>query len=126
MKSRIANLIIVATLALGYGAFSVEFPTEANHKSAQTVQHSEWIQASLRQIETIKVGMTRGDLLKVFKEEGGLSARLRRRYVYGECPNIKVDVEFEAAGTPGDKLTEHADDRIIKISKPFLEWSITD
>jgi hypothetical protein len=126
MKIRIANLIIVATLAFGYWAFSVEFPSKASLNSAQNAEHTKWIQASLTQIQTIKVGLTRGELLNVFKAEGGLSTRLQRRYVYRECPNIKVDVEFEAVGMPGDKLTEHSDDRIIKISKPFLEWSIAD
>jgi hypothetical protein len=70
--------------------------------------------------------MTRVDLLKVFREEGGLSTRTQRRFAYRDCPYIKVDVEFEPVGEPEDKLSQLPEDKIIKISKPFLEWSIID
>jgi len=89
-------------------------------------EHTDWIARSLRQIQTVKIGMKREDLLKVFKEEGGLSTRMWRRYVYRDCPYIKVEVEFEAVEQKEDKATEYPSDRIVKISKPFLEWSITD
>ena len=70
--------------------------------------------------------MTRKDLLKVFQEEGGLSTRTQRRYVYRGSLYIKVDVIFEAVGVPADKFAESPKDKITKISKPFLEWSIID
>ena len=89
-------------------------------------EHTEWVAKSLREIESIKVGMTRGDLLKVFREEGGISTRTWRRYAYRDCPYIKVDVEFEPVGELDDKLSQHPQDKIVKLSKPFLEWSIMD
>jgi hypothetical protein len=88
--------------------------------------YSEWIAKSLKEMQTIKVGMTRSQLLKVFKEEGGISNRVWRRYVYRKCPYIKVDVEFKAIEKPQDKFTQHPNDKIAKISKPFLEWAIVD
>jgi hypothetical protein len=94
--------------------------------SKTSIKHTEWIATSLREMQTIKVGMTREDLLKVFKEEGGLSTRLERRYVYRDCPYIKVDVKFEAVGAPEDKRTTSLKDKITQISKPFLEWTISD
>jgi len=46
---------------------------------AQSPQKSqaptEWIANSLKEIQKIKVGMTRADLLKVFTTEGGLIGR---------------------------------------------------
>lgn len=93
---------------------------------------TEWIASSLREIQKIKVGMTRADLLKVFTTEGGLSTGLRRTYVYRKCPYIKVDVEFDAVGRPArdaeGRVTQVEGDRdtIIKISKPYLEWSVID
>jgi hypothetical protein len=92
---------------------------------SQADAHTEWIVKSLKEIESVKVGMTRGDLLKVFGEEGGISTRTWRRYVYHECRYIKVDVEFEPIGEP-EKPSQSPRDKIIKISKPFLEWSIMD
>lgn len=90
-------------------------------------QQTKWIAKSLSEMQTVKVGMTRAQLTKVFTTEGGLSAREWRRYVYRECSYIKVDVEFKPVGT--SKKYPHAESRndvITKISKPFLEWSIMD
>ena len=70
--------------------------------------------------------MTRAELLTVFNEEGGLSTRTWRRYAYRDCPYIKVDVEFEVVGEPIAGLSESPKDKIIKISKPFLERMILD
>jgi len=95
-------------------------------------RRTEWIAASLREMEQIKVGMTRADLLKVFTTEGGLSTGLQRKFVYRDCPYIKVDVEFEPVGRPArDRngrvtLEEDRRDIITKISQPYLEWSIMD
>ncbi len=76
--------------------------------------------------ETIKVGMTRKDLLKVFVAEGGLSDRMQRIYAYRECPYIKVRVKFEpAVGTLADRKKQ-AEDRIVTISQPYLDWPILD
>ncbi|MBO0723003.1 MAG: hypothetical protein J2P41_19415 [Blastocatellia bacterium] len=103
---------------------------------AETVQgndqHNEWIRDSLLKIETIKVGMNRGQLLKVFTTEGGLSSPLQRTYVYRECPYIKVHVKFTAVGRPerdseGRATSEESDEDIIKeISIPFLQFPIYD
>ena len=89
-------------------------------------EHTEWIAKSLKEIETVKIGMTRDDLLKVFKEEGGISTRTWRRYVYRDCKYIKVDVEFEPVGESENKTIQSPRDKIIKISRPFLEWTISD
>lgn len=77
-------------------------------------------------INTITPGMTREDLLKVFTTEGGLSFRLQRTYVYKECPYIKVTVQFEAAENPNDGFTEMPSDKIVKVSAPFLQYSVAD
>jgi hypothetical protein len=83
-------------------------------------------------METIKPGMTREELLKVFTTEGGLSTALNRRFVSRDCPYFKVDVEFKAIGRPdrdGDgrvTLEENSLDIIVKISRPYLQFSIAD
>lgn len=125
--SRTAFLIAASLLVL---SVTVAGPP-AQSSQASKVQ-TEWIANSLKEIQKIKVGMTRADLLKVFTTEGGLSTGLNRTYVYRECPYIKVDVEFEAVGRPARDaegrvtLVEGDRDLIIKISKPYLEWSVAD
>ena len=76
----------------------------------------------LKECQTIKPGMTRAELSKVFTTEGGLSTAEHQTYVYRGCPYIKVDVDF----TVSDPKQERPTDTIAKISKPYLEWSIGD
>jgi hypothetical protein len=95
-------------------------------------QHCLWVQQSLQKIKTIKVGMTRADLLKVFTTEGGLSTPIQRTYVFRECPYIKVNVEFTPVGRPArdaeGRVTREESDRdlINKISVPYIALGITD
>jgi hypothetical protein len=92
---------------------------------AQT-EHTKWIDSVLRQARTIKPGMTRQDLLQIFGEEGGMSTRTQRTYVYKDCPFIKVDVEFAVQENPDDRITEPLEDKIVKISRPYLNYSVMD
>jgi hypothetical protein len=77
-------------------------------------EHTQWVSNVLLLIGTIKPGMMRSDLLRVFTTEGGLSTRTHRTYVLRRCPIIKVDVEFSIAGN-------EANDKITQISKPYLD-----
>jgi hypothetical protein len=77
-------------------------------------------------MEAVKPGMTRQQLLIVFREEGGLSTRTQRRYAFRECPYIKIDATFEPVGPFSSNFNESPNDRISKLSKPFLEHPIVD
>jgi hypothetical protein len=81
-------------------------------------------ETSLKEMESIRVGMTRIGLLKAFEGGGGISTRLSRRYVYRDCSYIIVDVEFEPLSQPNS--FEGPQDKIVQISKPFLERPIED
>lgn len=76
----------------------------------------------LEEIDTIEEGMTRDDLLQVFDEEGGFSTPLKRTYVYRGCHMIKVDARFQVRHAIG----EHLDDKIVKLSRPYLARAISD
>lgn len=111
--------------------FLVVSPLSAQSPQKQPEQ-TQWVADSLKAMETVKVGMTRADLLKVFTTEGGLSTVLHRTYVYRQCPLLKVDVEFEPVGRPAREpggrvtLSEADNDVIKKISKPYLGWPVVD
>ena len=119
----IATPLLVLTL-------TASFLTAQSSRRAQ--EHTEWVVESLKEMQTIKVGMTRADLLKVFTTEGGLSTGLNRTYVFRGCAFIKVDVEFDPVGRPArDRegrvtLVEADEDVIKKISKPYLDRSVLD
>jgi hypothetical protein len=86
---------------------------------ATDLGHTQWISNVLLLTLTIKPGMTRSDLLRVFTTEGGLSTRTQRTFVLKQCPLIKVDVQFTVS------LTE-ANDKIAQISKPYLDFGHYD
>jgi len=85
-------------------------------------KQTEWIAGVLKAAQSVQVGMSRSDLLKVFTTEGGISTPSQRTYVYRECPYIKVDVKFAAAS----RSEEFSNDRIVKISRPYLAFSAMD
>lgn len=99
---------------------------EPPQQDAVRWEHARWIEKVLKHIETVKVGMTRQDLLKVFTTEGGLSTRTHRTFVHKECGYIKVDVEFKPVGQEEQKLEELPEDQITAISRPYLQLAISD
>jgi hypothetical protein len=114
------------------GAISVRPPEQASRGQIFDKDHTACVAESLKRMQTIKPGMTRADLLKVFTTEGGLSTPLWRTFVSQDCPYFKVDVEFEEVGRPSRDangrvtLEEGSRDIIVKISRPYLQFSIAD
>jgi hypothetical protein len=78
-------------------------------------------------METIKPGMTRWDLLHVFRTEEGVPNRreggppglLRETFVSQDCPYFKIDVEFKPVAVPNQ-------DVIVKVSKPYVQFATTN
>jgi hypothetical protein len=97
-------------------------PSRAGGKINKTL--TKQIAAVLKEFQTIKPGMTRAELSKVFITEGGLSTAKHRTYVYRGCPYIKIDVDFTLANPAQNE--ERPTDIIAKLSKPYLDWSISD
>jgi hypothetical protein len=117
-------MLVAATVAaLAYVLTPSASPAHDDRAAAERV---EWVEKSLKEMQTVKVGMTRGDLLKVFTEEGGLSTRTQQTYVYRGCPYFKVDVGFEPVGDLRGKDFVSPGDKIVNISRPYLDWSVLD
>jgi hypothetical protein len=76
--------------------------------------------------ERVKPNMTRSDIEKEFREDGGLSFSGESIYVYRPCPFIKVRVTF-ATEVPGKTpLVESPADVIRSVSQPYLEYPHND
>ena len=111
MIKRLRVFIVVAS------AIGCACAFQANAQTAEpTDARVMWVAQALTRMLTIKPGMTRDDLLKVFTTEGGLSTPFEQTYVSRDCPYFKVDVEFR----------EFRPDIILKISRPYLAFSIAD
>ena len=126
---RATSFLLIATLT---AVCAVVAALPARSQSQARSDHVVWVADVLKRIQTIKVGMTRSELLTVFTSEGGLSTGLQRTFVNRDCPYFKVDVEFTAVGrTNRDSdgrvtLVENARDVIVRISKPYLQFPILD
>lgn len=91
------TLVILIFTTSGFGTST---PTQTN-------RHDEWLQKKYFEALSIKEGMTRAELLKVFRMDGGLQSLLATRYVLKGSNFIKVDVEFEVpAGMKGYVVPE--------------------
>jgi hypothetical protein len=129
MLRRLLGLALVSTALVAPNALHA---TPGPRQAPRSLDHVSWVAQVLQRIETIKPGMTREDLLKVFMTEGGLSTGLQRTFVSRDCPYFKVDVQFKAVGRPGRDgngrvtLQESSQDRILQISRPYLQFRISD
>lgn len=84
------------------------------------------ISAILIECQKIKPGMMRAELMKVFITEGGLSTVTHQTFVYRGYPYIKVDVDFTPSDPKQKTVEEQPTDIISKISRPYLDWNISD
>ena len=115
-------VMLLACVAIGSSLVA-----QIGRPAATRDDHIAWVGEALKRMQTIKPGMTRKELLVVFTTEGGLSTALHRTFVSKACPYFKVDVEFEAVGRPGrDAAVESDLDRIVRLSTPYLQFSIMD
>src|SRR6266446_5074504 len=127
-QSMIQRLLVLVVLSILIT--SAKTSVRSTHSASQDCfqDHEAWVTHTLEKIETIKPGMTRGELLKVFTE-GGLSTGLHRTFISRDCSYFKVDVDFEAVGRPSrDKdgrvtLVEDSGDIIVKVSRPYLQFA---
>ena len=135
-KSLVPCIAVIIGIMIGWFSASqeIEVPIPDDTNKTLTAQNSgdshemrlRWIESVIRESDTIKVGMTRNDLLKVFKKEGGISDPESRTYAYHNNSYIKVDVKFKTINKDPRSLTENAEDVITHISAPYLQLSIAD
>jgi hypothetical protein len=127
---RVVGIALLIGLASG-GFVSIQGARPQAQAQSQP-GHVQWVEQTLRKMQTVVTGMTRAQLLTVFTTEGGFYSGLRRTYVSRECPYFKVDVEFEAVGRSARDATgrltavESPADKIVSISRPYLQLSILD
>lgn len=112
---QIARFVFLCFLSISAISAGAQSQTQLSRPRTDQ-EHTAWISAALSKMQTIKVGMTRSELMNLFTTEGGLSTTSQRTYVYRECPYIKVDVTF----APSSREEELPTDKIAKVSRPYL------
>ena len=133
MIRRLFVLLLLSVIVIG-GSASVRTTKSANPEPC-VQDHEVWLTHLTEKMETIKPGMTRWDLQKVFRTEGGPARPpttvgvLRSTFVSQDCPYIKIDVEFEPVVRPDlghvvfGYSPEDNRDVIVKVSKPYVQFA---
>ena len=126
------NRKIIAAVLLGALCFLIwpgKSATQVKVAIDEPQKHEAWLGDRLSEAESIKVGMTKAELLKVFTLDGGLMGFTTQRFVLRSCQLIKVDVKFDFGIAPKGAppiLTSDNRIKITDISKPYLELPFAD
>ncbi len=128
MIRRLFALFLFSTIIVGNSAF-VRTARSANPEPCIDNREA-WLKPVFERMQTVKPGMTRWDLLKVFRSdgrpqvilraEGGPPPVVRETFVSQDCSYFKIDVEFTPV-TGRDSVPNR--DVITKISKPYVQFS---
>jgi hypothetical protein len=82
----------------------------------------------LKNFESITNGMTRAEVKKRLEMDGGLTGVSPVRFIDPKCPGFKISVEFDFkkdAANQGRAITSGTD-KVIRVSKPYLESPFMD
>lgn len=98
---------------------------------AQNSQHKDsdccaLVARAIDAVNMLKEGMTRAEVERTFRTEGGLFSRNQTIYVFRDCPYIKVRINFTLDSDYKDFATGSPKDRVESVLKPYLEYSIAD
>jgi hypothetical protein len=111
----------------GITALAVILVTSLGFSRQTTAPQSKcgMIEEALEETSKLKPGITRDKVEVSFVLDGGMQGGRTSRYSFRRCPSIKVDVEFadRGAGSPADSSPT---DRIVKVSRPYLELPAYD
>lgn len=94
----------------------------------EAADHAKWLEICLKDFESIAVGMTRSEVQTKLSEDGGLQTVSPVRFTHPACPSFKIDVEFDFGRDPADqnRAVWGKDDKVNKVSKPYIERPADD
>jgi hypothetical protein len=110
-----SSLFIIGLLLLA------TFSTTTDGQGRQDEGYRQWLYDRYAEAASIKPGMSRADLLRVFEEDGGFQRIPAARYTLKSCNMIKIDVDFDTKYGQRYKEKPDAELKITKVSKPDLE-----
>jgi len=95
-------------------------------QTANGQAHEPWLEERYKEATSIKTGMTRADLLKLFEEDGGLQSIPAGRYVLKSCHLIQIEVKFDTKYGVNYRPTPDENLKIVEVSRPYLERMAMD
>ena len=125
--------VYVGAGGLDWNKISVPLNLTVRDERVSNVSHSAGIdtrrvEQCLKDFESITNGMTRAEVEKKLTMDGGLHGIWKVRYVHPECFYFKIDVQYESSSTGTDQQPPHEGkrDKVIQVSKPYLERPFSD
>ena len=115
------GILLIAGLFVVAGARTYPLAQTANDQA-----HQQWLEERYKEATSIKPGMTRADLLKLFEQDGGVQTIPAGRYVLKSCHLIQIGVKFDTAYGVNSKPTPDENLKIVEVSKPYLERMAVD
>jgi hypothetical protein len=87
-----------------------------------------WVEKCLMDFQSIKPGVTMGEIQKKFPMDGGLQSPYLIRFTHPECDYFKIDVEFDFKCDVKDpnRPLWSPEDKVTKTSKPYIESPVMD
>ena len=87
----------------------------------------ETLDVILRDFSSIYAGLTRADVKRILRQDGGIYKANSTRFVHPLCQYCKILITFEAAHRNADgSLPISESDRVTAVSKPYLEPMFTN
>ena len=117
-------LLLLSIIVLG-GSASFR-PAQSASPELCAQDREAWLKQVLEKMNTIRPGMTRWDVLHVFRTEEGVRRltmedgppELRREtFISQDCRYFRIDVEFK------EGLPPRNNDVIVKVSKPYVQFA---
>jgi hypothetical protein len=117
------SLILVAAVLL-----SVCVGQGENEQAKLKQERTAWVAKCLTDFQSIKVGMTRGEVEKKLRIDGGLQSFSRVRYIHFECEYFKIDIEFDVKRDEKDqgRAMVSPEDKVTKVSRPYIDFPVAD
>jgi len=126
MKRIILGFIILVFIILSVivGSYAA---TKIDHEKLNR-EHIEWVKKCLQDFNSIKPGITRGEIEKKFRHDGGLIASpFSVRFTHPSCPYFKIDVRFVSKSNTDDQSWKwEKEDKVDSVSKPYIERPFYD
>ena len=118
----------IFALCLGCACAALLWAEGPARGSGRDADHVAWVEGCLKDFETVKVGMTRGEIEAKLAKDGGLQGVSPVRFAHPACGYFKIDVEFDHKRdvTDQNRAVQSKDDRAKRVSRPYIERPFLD
>jgi hypothetical protein len=126
MKAIIAVRIVAC--CLGTASAALIYSQVHSAPTAVDLERARWVAECLKDFESIKVGMTRSQIEQRFPLDGGIQGVSIGRFAHPACPYFKIDASFEFKRNAADqnRAIRADEDKVVKVSKPYIESPFYD